>query len=46
MEVYNKVKTHFQVTLIDKTNFFENICYYFKEFSKKDHIDSTITSYE
>ena len=41
MEIYNKVKQNFEVTLIDKTDYFENFIYYFKEFSKKDHFYST-----
>ena len=46
MDIYNKVKQNFQVTLIDKNDFFENFIYYFKEFSRDDHFQTTVRTYE
>ena len=45
-EILKQVDQFFKVTVIDKTDYFENFIYYFKEYETPDHFNSSILEYK
>ena len=45
LEVFFKVKDFFRITIIDRTNYFEYLTLYYKEFAAKDTYDSLVLPY-